>query len=137
MRSLSFIGFLVLVTINFCYSQNDNKNQLEKGRKIIEQNLLNKYYSNKFIVDNTKGELYKIDSLPNYEIVLVKWENGYFSIGKINSGHAYGEWNTYDKKNRLRKRVMFGGDGDMLLYIQEFDKKGRLITNSSSSVPFN
>ncbi len=136
MRNLCFIGVLFFLSITYCLSQNQSKEQLEKGRKALTKNLISKEYYNKFILENKRGEMFIVDSLSNYKIVFVKWENGYFSIGELSFGYAFGEWNTYDKKNRLRKRVGFGNNGEMLLYLREFDRKGRLIKNSESSVPF-
>ena len=107
-----------------------------KNIQILTEKLIAKNFTNKYIVENTKGQVFKIDSMYNYVDVLVLWANGYFSIGKLSLGHAFGEWDTYDKKNRLRKRVGFGDNGEMLLYIIEFDKKGNVTKNSSSSVPF-
>ena len=135
MKLITCLTFFFFLYVSICNGQKQ-PNLESKNIQILNEKLIAKNFTNKYIVENTKGQVFKIDSMYNYGDVLVLWANGYFSIGKLSLGHAFGEWDTYDKKNRLRKRVGFGDNGEMLLYIIEFDKKGNVTKNSSSSVPF-
>ncbi|PHR42304.1 MAG: hypothetical protein COA32_17595 [Fluviicola sp.] len=95
-------------------------------------------YHNKYLIDEEiKGEKIVISTRDSIDYVMIKWENGFFSLGSLIHQSEFGKWMTFDKKQRIRKEVLFGYKGKFVLSYKEYNKKGEVIKSGYSSVPFN
>lgn len=93
-------------------------------------------YTNTRVLQNTKGNLYVLNETVDYKHIIVKWENGFTSIGLFKNDKEIGTWYLYDKKNRLTKRIVYSENGNSILTIDKFNKKGQLIDRNSYSTSF-
>jgi len=94
-------------------------------------------YFNNLIVKNSKGKLYVINTIEEKKDIVIIWINGYISTGLFLENKPFGKWCTFDDKSRLRSYMFFGNDGEFLLTLVEFDKKGNVVKHNEASVPFN
>jgi hypothetical protein len=133
------IGLLFLLSIQYGCAINQKRNFGNMKNKTIDDIITCKdsNYVNYLIVKNSHGKLYSINSINDKEEVAIIWMNGFVSTGLFSNNKPFGRWCVFDKKSRLRRFLFFGNDGDFLLQIVEFDKKGNIVKLSESSVPFN
>ncbi len=118
----SFIILLICTAITSC---NSFKNTIDY-KSIKPMIIIDSNYFNKLILDGYKGEVSIIDSVEDYKIVIVRWSNGYISIGKMKNNMAIGDWYLLDKKNRLRRYLIISYTGDFLFLYENFSRKGVL-----------
>lgn len=140
MISRYFTYLLVLLCFK-AFSQKDtiklNKSKFlnEYGKQLISKICISQDYHNNLLIRGQSGKLFLVDSTQQEKIVYVSWANGYSSVGELKFNKPYGIWLVYDRRNRLRKRMEFL-DERTLLYIQKFDKHGRMIYSSWNDAPF-
>lgn len=133
------IGILCILLVQYGCAINQKMEFVNINDKTIDNILFCKdsNYVNHFVVKNKQGKLYVLDTINDKEVVLVKWTNGYISTGLFYNNKPFGRWCVFDKKSRLRRYLFFGNDGDFLLEVVEFNKRGEIIKLSQASVPFN
>jgi len=94
-----------------------------------------KDFSSEFLLNGKVGKSFIINSNDTLNNVIVRWDNGYFAIGTILKGKAFGKWFLYDKKNRQREYLMFGFDAKCILYSKKMDKQGKIISEFKAITP--
>ncbi len=94
-----------------------------------------KDFSSEFLLNGKVGKTFIINSNDTLNNVIVRWDNGYFAIGTILKGKAFGKWFLYDKKNRQREYLMFGFDAKCILYSKKMDKQGKIISEFKAITP--
>jgi len=94
-----------------------------------------KDFSSEFLLNGKVGKSFIINSNDTLNNVMVRWDNGYFAIGTILKGKAFGKWFLYDKKNRQREYLMFGFDAKCILYSKKMDKQGKIISEFKAITP--
>jgi len=93
-------------------------------------------YTNTSILKDVKGNLYVLSQIDDYKYIMIKWDNGFTSLGLIKNNKELGEWYLYDKKNRLIKSVYYLENGNSISTIDKYNKKGQLIYRNSYSPSF-
>ncbi len=133
-----YILSVIIFLLTSCATM-DKRGKTPILNKTIEDIYLSKTsdYKNTVMLKDVKGNLYVLNETGEYKQVMIKWDNGFTSLGIINNNNKEaGKWYLYDKKNRLIKRVVYSENGNSILTIDKFNRKGELIDRNSYSVSF-
>jgi len=125
------IFFQLSIIIIVLFSAMDTFCQTSTNINTIEV----KDFSSEFLLNGKVGKSFIINSNDTLNNVMVRWDNGYFAIGTILKGKAFGKWFLYDKKNRQREYLMFGFDAKCILYSKKMDKQGKIISEFKAITP--
>ena len=99
---------------------------------LIEKIPKSKDFSNEYLLDGKKGNLYIINSKDSLVDVIVRWSNGYFAIGKLQDIIPFGKWFVFDKKNRCREEILYGPEAKCIVHSKKIDKKGAISSEFKS-----
>ena len=124
-----FFRLSIIAAMFFC-----NMNVFGQN-KINADSIQTKDFSNKFLLNGKTGKIFIISSDNTLNNVIIRWNNGYFGIGSILEGQAVGKWFLYDKKNRHREYLIFGPEGECVVYRKRIDIKGITILESKAITP--
>ncbi len=124
---------LVIIVLIVGYAS--QKLPFNSTKQLVEYRIIDNY-KNYFVSPEATGTVYKIDSSETNISVLVIWDNGFYSVGKLKNNIAIGPWFLFDKKNRLRRYIGFSNVGKDIPVVKEYNKKGDLIRLTPSSISF-
>lgn len=122
------ITFQLIIVFFLCISVDGlaQKNVLIDSIKVAN-------FSNEFLLNGKQGKIYIISSDSLTDKVIVRWNNGYIAFGNMDSNKVDGNWSLYDRKHRIRAYYSFYSNGQCLFYSKKLNKKGKTISQFTST----